>query len=272
MTQIKKGLPRLTAQIREALIKQSLERRLRELQQTDRNARKDLDALEKPVGHGQFPSVPENHYRIEQLPGYQQICIMQGGAEKLGLSNPYFKSHDGVAGGHSRISGAELINFSSYNYLGLSGHAQVNAAAKAAIDQYGTSVSASRIVSGERPVHRELESNIAHLYGTEDAITFVSGHATNVTTIGHLFSPRDLILHDEYIHNSVLQGIQLSGAKRLSFPHNDWKAADKLLSQNRYNFERVLIVVEGIYSMDGDSPDLPKFVDMRNRHKTVSAR
>ena len=99
------------------------------------------------------------------------------------------------------------------------------AAAKQAIDQYGTSVSASRLVSGERPVHRELEQAIARVYGVDDAITFVSGHATNVTTIGHLFGPQDLILHDELIHNSVVQGITLSGARRLPFPQPSIAAA-----------------------------------------------
>jgi 8-amino-7-oxononanoate synthase len=96
---------------------------------------------------------------------------------------------------------------------------------------------------------------------------FVSGHATNVTTIGHLFGPRDLILHDELIHNSALQGIQLSGARRLPFPHNDWAALDALLGEQRHRFERVLIVTEGIYSMDGDYPELPRFVDIKRRHK-----
>ena len=74
---------------------------------------------------------------------------------------------------------------------------------------------ASRPVSGERPIHRELESALANVYGAQDAIVYVSGHATNVTTIGHLFGPKDLILHDEWIHNSALQGCLLSGARRL---------------------------------------------------------
>jgi 8-amino-7-oxononanoate synthase len=128
-------------------------------------------------------------------------------------------------------------------------------------------VSASRPVSGERGVHRDLERKIAQVYGVEDAVTFVSGHATNVTVIGYLFGARDLILHDALIHNSVLQGIQLSGAHRLPFPHNDWAALDSILADRRRQFERVLIVVEGIYSMDGDYPMLPRFVEIKKRHK-----
>src|SRR5205085_12585747 len=104
----------------------------------------------------------------------------------------------------------DRINFASYNYLGLNGHPEVNAAAKAAIDRYGTSVSASRLVAGERAIHRELERRIADFLGVEDAVVFVSGHATNVTAIGHLLGAKDLLLHDALIHNSVLVGAALS--------------------------------------------------------------
>jgi len=175
--------------------------------------------------------------------------------------------HEGSAAASTRIGGERYLNFSSYNYLGLSGDPVVAQAAKDAIDRYGTSVSASRLVSGERPIHRALEQALAELYDVDDAITFVSGHATNVSTIGHLFGPNDLILHDELIHNSVLQGIQLAGARRLSFPHNDAAALDELLTRERRGFERVLIVLEGIYSMDGDYPDLPTFVELKRRHQ-----
>jgi len=155
--------------------------------------------------------VPEAFYRFDQHPGYQQLRVMQQGAARLGLSNPFFRLHQGTAGAHTCIGEREYLNFASYNYLGYSGHPRVAEAAKAAIDRYGTSVSASRPVSGDRPLHRELERELAKLYGVDDAVVMVSGHATNVTTIGYLFGPRDLVVHDELIHNSVLQGIQLSG-------------------------------------------------------------
>jgi 8-amino-7-oxononanoate synthase len=253
---IRKGLPGLTAQIKDKLIQQALERRLRQAA--------DPAGAVPPGGS----DIPEQYYRFHLHPGYQQIRIINDGAARLGLSNPFFKLHEGTAGAHTRIDGKDYLNFASYNYLGLSGHPGVSEAAKSAIDRYGTSVSASRLVSGDRPVHRALERGIAEAYGAEDAVVFVSGHATNVTTIGHLFGPRDLILHDELIHNSILQGIQLSGARRLSFPHNDWAALDALLGAQRRQFERVLIVLEGIYSMDGDYPDLPRFVEIRQRHRT----
>jgi 8-amino-7-oxononanoate synthase len=255
-----KALPGLTAQIKDRLIQQALERRLRQAEQKN-----PVEApVSKPAG---AVNTPEQHYRFRLHPGYQQLRILNDGASRLGIDNPFFKLHQGIAGATTRIGHREYINYASYNYLGLSGHPEVAEAAKQAIDLYGTSCSASRPVSGERPVHRALEQAIAQAYAVDEAIVYVSGHATNVTTIGYLFGPKDLILHDELIHNSVLQGILLAGARRLSFPHNDWAALDGMLSEQRRHFERVLIVLEGIYSMDGDYPDLPRFVELRNRHR-----
>lgn len=244
----------LAGQLKQKLIQQGLERKLKKTHNLPL-----LDKVQQHIG----AHVPEKYYRFHLLPEYQQLRIMNQGAQQLGVSSPFFKVHDGSAGATSFISGQNYINFSSYDYLGLAQHPAVRTAAKAAIDQYGTSVSASRIVSGERPIHRELEQRIAHAYGTDDALVFVSGHATNVSTIGHLFNPRDLVLHDELIHNSVLQGIQLSGAHRLPFKHNDWAHVEQLLQQQRHQFEKVLIVVEGLYSMDGDYPDLAEFIRIK---------
>ncbi|MDD4915446.1 MAG: aminotransferase class I/II-fold pyridoxal phosphate-dependent enzyme [Methylococcales bacterium] len=253
-----KGIPGLTAQIKNKLIQQALERRIKASEQEGESLAPELKTN---------INVAEQHSQFHLHPGYQQIRIINEGATKLGISNPFFKLHEGVAGADTRIDGKTYLNYASYNYLGLSGRAEINDAAKAAIDRYGTSASASRIVAGERPIHRQLEQALAQLYEVDDAIVFVSGHATNVSTIGHLFGPRDLILHDELIHNSILQGIQLSGAKRLSFPHNDSQALDALLAAHRQHYERVLICLEGVYSMDGDYPDLPRFVEIKKRHK-----
>ncbi len=212
-------------------------------------------------------NVPEAFTRFDCHPGYEKLIVPQIAAGQLGLRNPFFISHDGSAGAITQIDGKEYINFSSYNYLGLSGHPLVNKAAKDAIDRYGTSASASRLVAGERPIQRELEEALADVYGTQNCIVFVSGHATNVSTIGYLFGPKDLVVHDSLIHNSVLEGIKLSGATRRSFSHNDMNALDTLLSEIRMQFERVLIVVEGHYSMDGDIPDLPTLVEIKRRYQ-----
>jgi 8-amino-7-oxononanoate synthase len=212
-------------------------------------------------------SIPEAFCRFDCHPGYEKMLVPKAAAERLGIANPFFLTHEGVAGATTHIGGREYINFSNYNYLGLSGHLAVNRAARNAIDRYGTSASASRLVAGERPVQRELEEELATLYEVEDCIVFVSGHATNVSTIGYLFGPKDLVIHDSLIHNSVLEGIKLSGAARRSFPHNDHQALDAILTEIRSQFERVLIVVEGLYSMDGDIPDLPALIGIKRCHK-----
>ncbi|WP_419204472.1 aminotransferase class I/II-fold pyridoxal phosphate-dependent enzyme [Bordetella trematum] len=257
----KSKLPGLAAGLKDKLIQQALERKLRQA------AAQPPEAAAPMRPSGSRNAIPEAFYRFHLHPSYQQLRILNDGAAKLGLQNPFFKLHEGTATDRTRIDGKPYINYSSYNYLGMSGDPKVVQAAKDAIDRYGTSVSASRLVSGERPIHRQLEEGLAKLYGVDDAITFVSGHATNVSTIGHLFGPRDLILHDELIHNSILQGVQLSGARRLPFPHNDWSTLDNILDEQRHQFERVLIVLEGIYSMDGDYPDLPHFVEIKRRHR-----
>jgi 8-amino-7-oxononanoate synthase len=209
-------------------------------------------------------ALPPSHYRFDHHPAY--LSVVRSG-EAIDYRDPYFRLHEGIARDTSVIGGREYINFSNYNYLGLSGHPSVRDAVSAAVDRYGTSVSASRMVGGERPIHRDLEKALAEVHGTEDALVFVSGYGTNVAVISHLFGPRDLILHDALIHNSVIMGAMLSGARRMPFRHDDWQAVDDILRRHRRDYERVLVVVEGIYSMDGDFPDLPSFVEIRNRHK-----
>lgn len=251
----------LTAKLKDKLIADALARKLR---QAGKPPAAKISAAPAAAG---YANVPEAFYRFHLHPQYQQLRIINEGAARLGVKSPFFKMHDGRTAALTSIGGKSYVNFANYNYLGMADDPVVTGAAKAAIDTYGTTVSASRLVSGERPVHRELERGLAELYDTDDAVVFVSGHATNISTIGHLFGPRDLVLHDEFIHNSVLQGIQLSGAKRIPFPHNDHQALDNILASQRTQFERVLIVLEGIYSMDGDFPDLPAFVELKRRHR-----
>jgi 7-keto-8-aminopelargonate synthetase-like enzyme len=139
-------------------------------------------------------------------------------------------------------------------------------AAKAAIGRFGTSVSASRIVAGERPLHRALETALADFYGVEAAVAFVSGHATNVSTIGTLLTPDDLVVYDDLSHNSVLVGAKLSRATALAFRHNDLGALERVLREHRHLHKRALIVVEGLYSMDGDVADLPSLVELKEKY------
>ena len=236
--------------------------------------REDRKDRETELHQGQkysnkIEDIPEEYYKVELLPGLKQLQIQLSAAEKFGIDNPFFKVHESVASNETRIGDKTYINYSSYNYLGLCGHPRVSKAAKDAIDRYGTSASASRPVSGERPIHRELERKLAEIHNTEDCVVFVSGHATNVTTIGCLFGKDDLILHDALAHNSIIQGAVLSGAKRLPFPHNDYVSLDKILEENRIKYKKVLIVLEGIYSMDGDIRQLPEFIALKKKHKLL---
>ncbi len=213
--------------------------------------------------------VPTDTWRIEEFPEVRALEQNFAFVRDAELENPYFSVHEGLTNDRTMIAGRELISWASYNYLGMSGDPLVTAAAKAAIDRYGTSVSASRLVSGEKTIHGELERAIADLVGAEDALTFVGGHATNETVIGHVVGPGDLVLHDAFAHNSLLQGAILSGARRRPFPHNDVAAAEAILTQVRGHYRRVLVVVEGIYSMDGDYADLPRFVGLAKRTKAL---
>jgi 8-amino-7-oxononanoate synthase len=204
---------------------------------------------------------------VSELESFREIRMIREAAEFLGISDPFFRVHDGIAGAETLIGNRTYINFASYNYIGLNGHPEIASAAKAAIDRYGTTVSASRPVSGERPVHRDLEHALARIHGTEDCVALVGGHSTNVTVIGHLLGRDDVIVHDALIHNSIVQGAMLSGARRVPFPHLDHEAADRLLREARPRSRHALLVIEGHYSMDGDVPDLPAFIAAARRNR-----
>jgi 8-amino-7-oxononanoate synthase len=216
----------------------------------------------------EIDDIPEQYYRFDRFPEYHKLQAQLDQIQQLGLRNPYFNVQEQVCNDTTVIGGRELINYSSYNYVGMSGDPVVSQAAKDAIERYGTSVSASRIASGEKPLHQELERAVADFVGVEDAIVYIGGHATNVSTIGHLFGKNDLIVHDALSHNSIIQGCILSGATALAFPHNDYTALETILRDRRHRYNRVLIVIEGVYSTDGDIPDLPQFIDVKKRYKT----
>ncbi|GEP09322.1 aminotransferase class I/II-fold pyridoxal phosphate-dependent enzyme [Methylobacterium gnaphalii] len=209
---------------------------------------------------------PDSPQDFEKLAGYRELKLQRSAADLIGVANPFFRVHETRAGATTRMEGKTCINFSSYDYLGLNGHPAVSGAARKAIEAYGTSASASRIVAGERPGHGRLEKALATHYGTEACVVMVSGHATNVTAIGAILESPDVIFHDALIHNSVVTGAQLSGAQRRSFAHNDPAALEKLLEATRHEHRRALIVIEGLYSMDGDAPDLAAFVELKRRY------
>lgn len=212
-----------------------------------------------PAGSGRFTD-------FATLPGYAEVRVQRAIGERLDLANPYFRMHEGRLGPRTRIDGRDLLDFSGYDYLGLNGHPEVIDAAKAALDRYGVSASGSRHVAGERPVHRSLERAIADLYQADNAILFVSGYGANVGVIGQILGPKDLVISDATVHNSSVVGAVLSGATRRSFVHNDFDNLEHTLSTTRKKHERVLILVEGLYGMDGDHPDLARLIDIKQRY------
>ena len=222
------------------------------------------------AGSGAAPAEPPAPIRhaadFSTLPAYQDLLKQRAAADLAGLVNPFFRLHETRAGATTIIDGREVVNFCSYDYLGLNGHQGVSAAHAKAAETYGTSASASRLVAGERPVHRALETALAGIYGTEDAIAFVSGHATNVAVISTMLGPGDLVVYDALAHNSIVVGAELSGAARIAFPHNDLEALERTLKTSRGRHRNVLVAVEGHYSMDGDVPELARIADIKDRH------
>ena len=200
-------------------------------------------------------------------------CVAFGqrvaGTLAVGIENPFFRVKQRVDRTTVTIAGQEIVSYTSFDYLGMARHPAIIAAAKTALDQFGASASASRLVGGNTTLLEQLDEAIARFVGTEAAAVFPSGHGTNTSVIGHLFGPDDLILYDELAHNSIAQGALLSRAKLRAFPHNDFAFLDKLLADIRPKYRRVMIGIEGVYSMDGDYPDLPKLIDVKRRHQAL---
>ncbi len=186
--------------------------------------------------------------------------------KSAGEDNPYFVAHESPLTDVSLMDGRTVLNFGSYNYVGMSGRKEVEEAAKAAIDKYGTSASGSRLLGGEKMLHKELEAEIASWKHAEASLVLVGGHSTNVTVVGNFCGRGDLIVYDALSHNSIHEGCRLSDAVSKSFPNNDFAALDRLLAAQRDQYAKVLIVIEGAYSMDGDIAPVPEFVALKKKY------
>jgi 8-amino-7-oxononanoate synthase len=160
------------------------------------------------------------------------------------------------------LAGQEVINFASNDYLGLTGDGRLMAAATAAIAEFGTGSTGSRLLSGHRELHRELEEAIASTKQTEDALVFSSGYLANLGAITALVGKRDLIFSDQYNHSSLKNGAILSGAAFIEYPHCDIAVLKTQLSQQRQNYRRCLILTDTVFSMDGDLCQLPTLLDL----------
>jgi 8-amino-7-oxononanoate synthase len=234
-----------------------------------------LDARGTPSSSMRVPERPvygppsQASTDVTQWPEYRALRGRLDTLGDHGIASPFFQVHDGVTGSEAIVDGRRVVNFANYNYLAFSGDGDVTRAAQDAAERWGTSVSASRVVSGERPIHRELEQAIARFVGVDDAIVYIGGVPANVSTISHLLNAEDVVLCDQLVHNSAMQGAEFSGARRLVFPHNDWGALDAMLTRVRAQHRRALVVIEGVYSADGDIPDLARFVEIKERHHAM---
>ena len=224
----------------------------------------------KQTGQSTAGSLPAASAEITPITSFtdsSEYLVFQKRLKQMeNLSDPYFIHHDSILRDVSLVNGREVLNFASYNYICMSGHPETISAACAAAERYGTSASGSRLLAGEKGLYRELEQEIAAWKHTESALVLVSGHATNVTFVGNFCNERDLILYDSLSHNSITQGCALSRATCRAFPHNDTKALESILQMNRSKFEKVLLVIEGVYSMDGDIAPVDEFVRIKKKY------
>ncbi len=177
--------------------------------------------------------------------------------------NPWFVPLDRLQA-EVRASGSELISFANYDYLGLADHPGIKTAAHAALDRVGVGALGSRLVGGERLIHSNFEDALARFVGADAALTLVSGYLTNLTTIAHLMGKRDLIIYDELSHNSIVSGIMATKSTAVEFRHNDMEHLRIVLQEQRANHRNCLIIIESLYSMDGDVANLPELLALKD--------
>ena len=213
--------------------------------------------------------VPPGCYQFELFPEYKEYTTMKWYYEKQKFPQNLFQPHVGGSDATVMIQGREYINYSTYNYLALGFETRVKQASIQAIEDFGVGTGSGRSITGEIDIHRAFELEVCDALRTEDAVLSVGGYSTNAFTIGYLSRSQDLILYDELIHNSALIGCKITGSRRIAFPHNDLEALEQLLKTHRSNFERVFILVEGVYSMDGDIPNIPRFIELKKKYQAL---
>jgi 8-amino-7-oxononanoate synthase len=179
---------------------------------------------------------------------------------------PYFRVVESEAGPVVRMEGQERLMFGSNNYLGLTGDARVKAAAREALERYGTALTGSRLLNGTIPLHRELEDEIAGWLGTEDALVFSTGYQANVGCLSGVLSAADTVIADSGDHASILDGCKLSGARLRPFRHNRLDKLEQMLERAAGDGGGVLVVVDGVYSMEGDVCDIASVSELCRAH------
>lgn len=178
---------------------------------------------------------------------------------------PEFQPGTGPSPVELQWRGRTVINFGSNDYLGLSRDPQVVEAALDATRRYGTSCSGSRLLNGTTDLHVKLEENLAQFLGKESAVVVSTGFQTNLAAMAVLAGKRDVIVADEFCHASINDGIALSNAKEERFRHNDYEMLEQVLRHNEDNAAH-LVVIEGVYSVRGDTADLPIVCDLCERY------
>ena len=164
-----------------------------------------------------------------------------------------------------RVNGREMGMYASYSYLGLVNHPRINAAAKAAVDKFGTGTHGVRTLAGTLTIHTELEETIADFKHAEAAITYSSGYATNLSVVSTLMGRGDYVLSDKLNHASIVDGCLMSGAEFRRFKHNDMAHLETML-QNVPDGAAKMVIADSVFSMDGDIVDLPKMVELCKKY------
>src|SRR5918999_2322460 len=196
-----------------------------------------------------------NHERFELLQFAREHDLL-----------PYFRLLEGQAGPVVEMEGRERIMLGGNNYLGLTGDERVKQAAREALDRYGTGVTGSRFMNGTLPIHLELERELADWMGTEDALVYTAGYLANVGCIATLLGPEDTVICDAGDHASILDAVSMSRARIRPFKHNRLDKLETMLSRAESDGGGVLVVVDGVFSMEGDLAPVPEISALCRRH------
>jgi 8-amino-7-oxononanoate synthase len=195
------------------------------------------------------------HERAEQLRAAREADLL-----------PYFRTLESPAAPVVEMEGAERIMLGSNNYLGLTADPRVMQGARDALERYGTGLTGSRLLNGTLDLHLDLEREIAEWMGTEEALVFTTGHQANVGTLGTILAPGDTVIADSADHASILDGCLLSRAKLRPFRHNRLDKLEKMLERADEDGGGVLVVVDGVFSMEGDVAPLPQIAELCRKH------
>jgi 8-amino-7-oxononanoate synthase len=201
---------------------------------------------------------------FEKARTHERVEILRAAREQDVI--PYYRLLEGEAGPVVEMEGAERVMLGSNNYLGLTRDPRVKKAAADALQRYGTALTGSRFLNGTIPLHIELEREIADWIGTEDALVFTTGYQANLGAIGTLLAPTDTVICDSGDHASIMDGVAMSHAKVRPFRHNRLDKLATMLERAEGDGGGILVVVDGVFSMEGDVCDVPTVASLARAH------